>query len=139
MRAQARYFGLLLQSPGAKRDTTEARRLLRASGVPLECVWSGARLTEEFDVDHAVPYAVWGNNDLWNLLPATSKLNDAKSNKLPTRAIIRRRADVIASYWHAYRDATLQRFDTQISRALGCDLVPAGMGEPCPRWPAGNG
>jgi hypothetical protein len=53
-------------------------------------------------------------------------LNNAKQDHLPTRAILIRRADAIITYWHAYRDVAPQRFDAQISRALGCDPARSG-------------
>lgn len=120
-----RYLGMLLQGPEAERTTGEARELLRAGGTPF-CVWTGARLNEQFHVDHVVPYAVWGNNDLWNLLPAARQVNLQKSDRLPTRALILDRADAIATCWCAYHAAAPERFEAQIRRALGCDPARGG-------------
>lgn len=119
------YLGMLLQTPGAERTTSEARALLRATGAPV-CVWTGVRLSEQFHIDHAVPYTVWGNNDLWNLLPAARQVNLQKGDRLPTHALLIDRADAIAQCWRAYRVAAPGRFEAQISRALGCDPARAG-------------
>lgn len=120
-----RYLGMLLQAPEAERTTVEARELPRVRGA-LTCVWTGARLSEQFRVDHVVPYAVWGNNDLWSLLPAARQVNLQKSDRLPTRALILDRADAIATCWRAYRAAAPERFEAQIRRALGCDPARRG-------------
>ena len=50
-------------------------RRLRESGVPLFCVWTGRRLTGDFDIDHCFPFAAWPCNDLWNLLPSLQDVN----------------------------------------------------------------
>ena len=42
------------------RDTSFARAAverIRAAGKPVYCVWSGARLRDEYDVDHCFPFA----------------------------------------------------------------------------------
>jgi SAM-dependent methyltransferase len=120
------YLPLLLARPGDERDTGEVRRLLQASGSPLECVWSGRPLGGAFDVDHAIPFAVWGNNDLWNLLPCVPALNNAKSDALPTRSLLRRRQDCIVDYWRLYAQAWGRRFDAQLRGALGGAAGEAG-------------
>jgi hypothetical protein len=48
------------------------------------CVWMGKDLEAEFDVDHAIPFALWKNNDLWNLPPAGAAVNNKKRDRLPT-------------------------------------------------------
>ncbi|NCC31666.1 MAG: methyltransferase domain-containing protein [Chloroflexia bacterium] len=119
------YLGLLLQQPGAERDTREAREILHSAG-PLRCVWTGEQLGRSFEIDHMVPYVVWGNNDLWNLLPAAEAVNGNKRDRLPSRTVILRRRDAIFGYWHIYDQAKPTRFRAQISRALGCDLRCSG-------------
>ncbi len=55
------------------RDTSAVRAILPTESA---CVWSGRALHgKQFDVDHLLPYSIWGNNDLWNLLPADKKIN----------------------------------------------------------------
>lgn len=44
---------------------------------------STAVASGHFVIDHAIPFAFWGNNDLWNLLPADAAVNGQKSDKLP--------------------------------------------------------
>jgi len=114
------FLPYLLSTPGNERDTSEIRAVLASSGRALECVWTGRTLQRGYHVDHAVPYAVWGNNDFWNLLPCHDQMNLQKSDALPAQALIRERADCIVGYWQQYRQVFSRQFDMQIIRALGC-------------------
>lgn len=99
------------------RSTSDARRLF--SGLDrLECVWTGATLRENFDVDHVIPFDLWRNNDVWNLLPASKSANSKKSNKLPSVEILRSRKDCIVSYWEFMRNKNSQRFDKEAETLL---------------------
>ena len=79
---------LLLESPGAKRGTDEVREILEETHVGLECVWSGQSLKGDYNVDHVIPYSVWGNSDLWNMLPCLPRLNNEKRDCLPTQRLL---------------------------------------------------
>jgi SAM-dependent methyltransferase len=93
------------------RDTSFARAAvdrMRAAGKPVYCVWSGARLRDEYDVDHCFPFAAWPCGDAWNLMPASRQINIQKSNRLVTQAALERASDTISSWWH---DAFLSQGD----------------------------
>jgi SAM-dependent methyltransferase len=93
------------------RDTTFARAAverIRAAGKPVFCVWSGARLRDEYDVDHCFPFVAWPCGDAWNLMPAARKVNIQKSNRLVTQAALERASDRISDWW---RDAFLSQGD----------------------------
>jgi SAM-dependent methyltransferase len=93
------------------RDTSFARAAvdrMRAAGKPVYCVWSGARLRDEYDVDHCFPFAAWPCGDAWNLMPASRQINIQKSNRLVTRAALERASDTISSWWN---DAFLSQGD----------------------------
>lgn len=81
------------------RRQDELVRAFYAAHRPLECVWSGKTLAEQFDVDHAVPYALWQDSSIWNLFPADKKLNNSKRDQLPTAELLRRRRDAIVHNW----------------------------------------
>jgi SAM-dependent methyltransferase len=135
-----------------ERSTLEARRLFeRQDG--LECVWTGATLRNDFHVDHVIPFDLWHNNDIWNLLPASKTANSKKSNKLPSAEILRSRKDCLISYWELLRSQNQQRFDKeaetllvipstnwqnalygQICNAIEVTALQRGVG----RWPAGE-
>jgi ubiquinone/menaquinone biosynthesis C-methylase UbiE len=93
------------------RDTSFARAAvdhMRAAGKPVYCVWSGARLRDEYDVDHCFPFAAWPCGDAWNLMPASRQVNIQKSNRLVTQAALERASDTITSWWN---DAFLSQGD----------------------------
>lgn len=93
------------------RDTGFARDAvdrIRAAGKPVYCVWTGARLRDEYDVDHCFPFAAWPCGDAWNLMPASRPVNIQKSNRLVTQAALERAGDTIAEWWH---DAFLSQGD----------------------------
>jgi hypothetical protein len=48
---------MLLAEDDPLRSTTEARKMLALSGIN-ECVWTGAKLKDAFEVDHVIPYAL---------------------------------------------------------------------------------
>ena len=71
------------------------------------------------DVDHILPYSVWFNNDLWNLLPTERNLNQKKKkDKIPTRELIESRAEIIVDYWQKYEKAMPQLFSSQLALSL---------------------
>ncbi|MGL4852967.1 MAG: HNH endonuclease domain-containing protein [Phocaeicola sp.] len=48
------------------------------------CIYTGKVLHKnQFDLDHFIPWSFVSHNLLWNLLPADSSINSAKSNHLP--------------------------------------------------------
>ena len=107
----------LLLDKEDERTTIEARKLF--SGLEcLECIWTGTTLRDSFDVDHVIPFDLWHNNDVWNLLPASKTANSKKSNKLPSTDILRARKDCIVSYWELLRDKNPQRFDKEAETLL---------------------
>ena len=95
------------------------RRLIGVEGAPWECVWTGRTLDGRFEVDHASPYSVWGNNDRWNLLPCLARVNRAKSDALPTRQLLVRRRGAIVRYWGFYESQWEMRLTRQMHESLG--------------------
>jgi SAM-dependent methyltransferase len=93
------------------RDTSFARAAvdrIRAAGKPVYCVWSGARLRDDYDVDHCFPFAAWPCGDAWNLMPAARQINIQKSNRLVTQTALERASDTISEWWS---DAFLSQGD----------------------------
>ncbi len=120
---------LLLDAGEDIRDTTLIRQAVpsisREMGKPIQCVWTGRSL-RDFDVDHVLPFSVWRNNDLWNLLPADPSVNNKKRDSLPTHRLLIERESVILDYWRAYGQLWGNRFGTQVTRALGPSVGPPG-------------
>lgn len=105
----------LLNSPVEDIRTTNEVRHLFAGGAP-ECVWTG-KASSDFQVDHAIPYSFWKNNDLWNLFPASAKVNLAKSDSIPHPDIVRASRDRMVGYWELYAKAYPERFKYQLEKA----------------------
>jgi SAM-dependent methyltransferase len=113
---------VLLETPEPERDTKIARKVFET--IPTAdriCVWSARQLRSDFDVDHVIPFALWQNNDLWNLLPAARSVNRDKSDHLPERRLLRERRPVIRDYWQVLHDAHPRRFSTEIGRLTGTE------------------
>ena len=108
----------LLTAPLAERDVQAARRLYADLDGKV-CVWTDRNLSEAFDVDHAIPFALWRNNDLWNLLPASTAANQHKRDRLPSRSLLRSRRSCILGYWSRMREAHPVRFDFEVERLAG--------------------
>ena len=83
------------------RDTSQIRKFFKNKDV--FCVWSGKKL-KDYDVDHLIPFSIYYNNDLWNLLPSNSKINSNKSDKIPTPQLIEDSKERIIKYWKLYQN-----------------------------------
>ena len=113
---------LLLARPDPDRVTAVARGIYLAAHAD-RCVWSGRRLgARNFVVDHAIPFSLWGNNDLWNLLPADAEINTRKSDKLPTAELLKTNQAQVLDNWRLTREAMPQAFDRQAAHLLGHEL-----------------
>lgn len=113
-------LGNLVQAPVTERDSKNSRDLfddlLKKLGE-TECVWTG-RKTDQIQVDHIIPLAIWKNNDLWNLLPAVPKINNNKRDKIPTPRLIERQKGVILHYWELLDKSFETRFQKEIKISL---------------------
>jgi SAM-dependent methyltransferase len=99
-----------------------ARRLLDR-GQALECVWTGRPLkANTFDIDHCLPWSVWPCSDLWNLMPAHTRVNQhEKRNRLPSATAMATARDRIIRWWDAAYlddDALRPRFQREAAAAL---------------------
>lgn len=110
----------VLKSPITSRDIKESKKLykeiLQKEGN-VYCVWTGRKILN-YDIDHLIPFSVWKNNDLWNLLPSDSKINNQKRDKIPTPEIIERQKNLILDYWGILFENQSKRFQKEIQVAL---------------------
>ena len=110
----------------------ESVRLFYAGQRPgLECVWTGRRLMGDFDVDHAIPFALWQDSSLRNLFPAARSVNNQKRDKLPSREIVRRRSEGIVENWRCLSREFPSRF-VQAAAALSEGAAPVGAVKAAP-------
>ncbi len=94
-------LSLLMPEDNADRDVATAQDAYRRAAARdngIESAWTGRRITR-FDVDHAIPFSLWGNNDLWNLLPAEPEVNRKKGAGVPTRGLVEARRGGILQSW----------------------------------------
>jgi SAM-dependent methyltransferase len=113
-----------LQWKQERRDTSYVRKRfsdITADGTRVSCTWSAARLkSDNFAIDHCFPWSRWFNNDLWNLMPATEKVNGKKGDKLPTAGLMLNSRQRILEWWNmAFAEGELEsRFYTEAEAAL---------------------
>ena len=95
--------GMAWSEPGRAVRVPRERAVHLLHDGPLYCVWSGRRLTRDsLDIDHCFPWGSWPCSDLWNLLPASRKVNQQeKGDRLPADLVLRRAKDRIVEWWRA--------------------------------------
>ncbi len=109
----------LLSISDPERETRDARLLFEQTGVS-ECVWSGRPIrASRFDMDHVIPFALWHNNDLWNLLPCHPEINNNKRDALPSNGLLHRRRDEIIGCWEVLRESLSERFEREATGFCG--------------------
>ncbi|WP_445749859.1 HNH endonuclease domain-containing protein [Polaribacter sp.] len=113
----------VLKSPIEKRDTEASKELYRdilKNTGNVYCVWTGKKINmvSEMNIDHVIPFSIWKNNDLWNLLPSDSKTNNHKRDKIPSPEIIEKQRNQIIEYWEIVYEQQSQRFQKEIQVAL---------------------
>jgi hypothetical protein len=110
----------ILKNPITDRDVKSSKKLyksiLKKQG-DIHCVWTGKKITT-YNVDHLIPFSVWKNNDLWNLLPSNDKINNSKKDKIPNTNILNAQKDEIIGYWELIRSAYQERFDNELKVTL---------------------
>lgn len=110
----------VLQNPVTERDSAQSKDLykgiLKRQGA-VNCVWTGRHIST-YHVDHIIPFAIWKNNDLWNLLPSTPSVNGNKKDKIPSPEMIERSGERIITYWHTIASAQSDRFLREIQVSL---------------------
>jgi len=109
-----------LIAPVTERQVKESKRLyqsmLNQEGT-VRCVWTNERL-RSYDIDHAIPFSVWRNNDLWNLLPSRSSINQKKRDQIPSPQLIHQQQDSILYYWKLLGEYQPERFRREVQLSL---------------------
>lgn len=110
---------LLLQRPLVEREQRLAREIFVGLS-DLRCVWSERLLRpRDLAMDHVLPFSVWLNNDLWNLQPTHTAVNGAKSDRVPSVPLLRKREAALVSNWRVALEAEPQLFRFEVERCLG--------------------
>ncbi len=110
----------ILRSPITQREVEQSKKIYRdiiKKEGKVYCVWTGKTLLK-YDIDHIIPFSIWRNNDLWNLLPAQPKINNQKRNKIPSTKMIEKQKDYIIHYWEIIENYQRDRFRKEIRVTL---------------------
>jgi hypothetical protein len=110
----------VLKSPITERDIEESKKIYRSllkKEGKVYCVWTGDLITR-YDVDHLIPFSVWKNNDLWNLLPSQPSINNKKKDKIPSVDLIEKQKGLILHYWNLIDGNQPSRFQKEIRISL---------------------
>lgn len=110
----------ILKSPITEREVENSKRIFRIilqQEGQVYCVWTGKKL-RSYDIDHMIPFSIWKNNDLWNLLPSDSITNNKKRDKVPSIKLIEKQKDLILHYWEILNSHENERFQKEIRVAL---------------------
>lgn len=123
--ALGNIISLLSQDFVHERETAFARKVYdryhKEFGY-LKSVWS-ARNIAEYEVDHVLPYAIYANNDLWNLLPASRCENNAKRDALVSTDLLKLQRHTIIEYWEYMQEQTANRFDQELYKTFNIDPI----------------
>ena len=113
-------LSILSHSVDIPRDIGQVKKVLKsAESERLRCIWTGTRLNSNFHIDHAIPYSLWQNNNLWNLLPVKSRINQNKSDRIPAPSLIEESAGRIKEVWRLYARSYGKQFNREIYEGLG--------------------
>jgi len=112
-------INLLLRDADPLRQDHAIRDFYMARREELRCAWTDKRLGDGLDVDHAIPFAFWQASPAWNLLPASPSVNNAKRDKLPAVAIVKKREEAIVGCWRLVSRQFPQRFLRDATGLLG--------------------
>lgn len=117
----------LLTVPIPEREVSLAKSLYD-SIADKHCVWTDKTIKSKYAIDHAIPFSLWKNNDLWNLFPASNEVNSNKSDKLPTNELLKKRKDLFVYYWENARNKYPICFDYEVSKFIGQDVAKLNGG-----------
>jgi hypothetical protein len=114
---------ILSQTADTQRQVQEAQRFyhqMLADEQGIACVWSGSMITAHTNlhIDHVLPFSLWKNNDLWNLMPATDAINLKKKDGIPSPDLLNNRHDQICRYWDRLSVSYPELFKGQIKASL---------------------
>jgi len=112
----------LLTTPDPKRKVHDAK-IYFESLRERRCVWSDKPLmNREFEIDHAIPFSLWRNNDLWNLFAAAPAVNRGKSDRLPRYEVLLASRDRIVETWRGLNEALGSRFAGEAQTLMGREM-----------------
>jgi SAM-dependent methyltransferase len=110
----------LLITEEKSRQIDDVRKIYKQQ-QDIHCVWTSQKIMD-FDVDHIIPFSLWKNNDLWNLVPTKSSVNRDKSDKLVSANHLIKTKDNIVFYWEVLFKNEETRFINEAKILTGQNL-----------------
>ncbi|MBK8054933.1 MAG: hypothetical protein IPK35_17095 [Saprospiraceae bacterium] len=110
----------ILKFPVTERDVEASKKLyyeILAKHGSVSCVWSGSNIAK-YDIDHMLPFSIYKNNDLWNLLPSSPPTNKSKLDKIPSLKLITEQKELIIHYWEIIHQYQTERFLNELQISL---------------------
>ena len=104
-------LGFRLVVRGQESDSL-GRSTLRWTTLVLRLDTAGSRPVDQIET------IIFNNNDLWNLLPADARVNNAKRDRLVSRDTLAHSRDAIIASWRITRAAMPARLDLELNRTL---------------------
>lgn len=98
------------------RDTERFFKNIK-SKEELICVWSGQKI-RKLNIDHVIPYSLWHNNDLWNLLPTSDKVNAKKRDQIISPDFLKKQKELVIYYWELLNEGYPKRFQNELNISL---------------------
>jgi hypothetical protein len=119
----SQVIDILKVTPEKEHDTYDARRIYEEEIYQrggLDCVWTGIpiRYPQKMEVDHILPFSVWKNNDIWNLMPSSIKANRSKTDLIPSIKLLEERKQQIIGYWGLLYQKSPVRFENEMKISL---------------------
>jgi hypothetical protein len=111
----------IIETPVTERDIKIAKKfydeLINKNKNKLICIWSGKEI-QNFDIDHLIPFSIWKNNNLWNLLPTNRIYNSRKRDKIPSLIQLEKSKDRIIHYWELMVGKHKESFFKEVTYSL---------------------
>lgn len=121
--SKEKVLTILTNAVDVPRDITRVQKVLKKTDRDnVRCIWTGVRLSNRYHIDHAMPYSLWQNNNLWNLVPVKAGINLKKSDRIPSPKLIDDSSDRIKSVWKLYAENYGNQFEREIFEGLGTGL-----------------
>ena len=112
----------LLYDPEVSRDVALVREYFQNS-PELSCVWSRKSIShQDLNIDHVLPFAHFLNNDIWNLLPSRSEVNNRKRDKIPSSYQLNISKDLIIHYWSDLHRNFPEKFSSETNIGLRSNI-----------------
>ena len=107
-----------------QRNQNEGRKIIErllSINKQISCIYSGKKILKKFDVDHLLPYSIFYNNDLWNLVLSLPAVNRTKSDKILSIKSLNCSQSNLFEHWLQTREIASEQFCSEVEATLQLD------------------